>query len=163
PFPHIPTRASYRHGIPGISGLMSLVEGPFLEQGERATRAERDALAAAAGATARGERSFLIFPEGHRSRTGEILPFMTGRLRLILRRTSNRPLYLFVADGLWGLARFSDIATAMGDRDVRVSVEGPFAIPADDREHPAFIEAMRGEMIAMLERLRVPTPEALPV
>lgn len=163
PFPHVPTRASYRHGIPGISGLISLVEGPFLEQGDRATRAERDALVAAGDATARGERSFLIYPEGHRSRTGEILPFMTGGLRLVLRRTSNRPLYLIVADGLWGLARFSDIATGMGDRIVRVSVQGPFTIPPDDREHVAFIGAMRSEMIAMLERLRVPTTEAVPV
>jgi len=156
-------RASYRHGIPGISGLTSLVGGPFLEQGERASRAERDALAAAADAAARGERSFVIFPEGHRSRTGEILPFMTGGLRLVLRRTSNRPLYLIVADGLWGLARFSDIATRMGDREVRVCVQGPFTIPPDDREHVAFIDAMRSEMIAMLERLRVPTTEAVPV
>ena len=54
----------------------------------------------AADQVARGELSTLIFPEGHRTRDGEIGPFMRAGLRAILLR-AQRPVYLIVVDGLW--------------------------------------------------------------
>ncbi len=164
PLPVIPTRTLYRRGIPGIAGLMSLVGGPFVAQGAQATRAERDALVAGADAVARGERTFLLFPEGHRSRSGEILPFMTAGLERVLARAWNRPLYLVVEDGLARLTGFSQIATRLAGTSVRVVVRGPYAIPQDPRDHPAFIERLRAEMIAAHARLRAPAaPGVIPL
>jgi 1-acyl-sn-glycerol-3-phosphate acyltransferase len=160
PHPFIPTRVRYARGFPGVSDLVHLIGGPFLSQGERASRAEHLALAAAADAVGRGERSFLIYPEGHRSRTGELRPFMTPGLRLVFRRAPQRPVYLVVIDGLWRLATFVDIALRLAGHTARVEVRGPYAIPPDPRDHEAFIASLRAEMSAVLERLRSPVPES---
>ncbi len=156
PSPVIPTRAKYTRGIPGISGLARLAGFPSLTQGTRATRAEHAALAAAADAVGRGERSMIIFPEGHRSRDGEIQPFMMQGLALLFRHAPQRPVYLAVIDGLWRLRSSRDIALRLAGQTGHVAIRGPYAIPPDRRDHEAFIASMRAEMLAMLEGLRAP-------
>ncbi len=154
PYPVIPIRAKYTRGFPGISGLSRLAGFPSLKQGERATRAEHGAMVAAAEAVARGERTMLIYPEGHRSRDGEIQPFMAQGLKLVFRHTQERPVYVVVIDGAWHLRSISDIAFRLAGQRVDVRVLGPYAIPADRGDHEAFIESLRAEMLATLARLR---------
>ncbi len=158
PYPVIPIRAKYTRGIPGISGLARLAGFPAMSQSGRATRAEHAALAAAADAVARGERTMIIYPEGHRSRDGQLQPFMTQGLALLFRRAPQRPVYLVVLDGLWPLRTFTDIALRVAGQTGRVAVRGPYAIPSDRRGQAAFITSLRAEMLAMLERLRTPGP-----
>jgi 1-acyl-sn-glycerol-3-phosphate acyltransferase len=154
PAPLIPMRASYARGIPGISMLMRMGGHPLLRQGARATRDEHRALAAAAERVAAGERSLVLFPEGHRSRDGELQPFMTPGLERILRRARAVPVYVVAVDGLWGLRTFGDIALRLAATRARVAVRGPFAIPSDERQHGVFIERLHDEMLAALRELR---------
>ena len=154
PYPVIPIRATYTRGFPGISGLSRLAGFPSLKQGERATRAEHAAMVGAAEAVARGERTMLIYPEGHRSRDGEIQPFMAHGLKLVFRHAPRCPVYLVVIDGAWHIRSISDIAFRLAGRTVRVRVLGPFAVPTERGDHDAFIDSLRGEMVAMLARLR---------
>ena len=156
PAPIIPTRDKYTRGVPTISGLARLAGFPALSQGARATRAEHRAMLSAADLVGRGERSLVIYPEGHRSRTGELQPFMTSGLQLVLRRTQERPVYLVVVDGLWRLRSVSDIARRLAATTATVEIRGPYAVPPDPRDHEAFIDRMRAEMASALEGLRAP-------
>jgi len=49
----------------------------------------------------------LIFPEGHRSRTGEVGRFRTAGLEAMLRER-RLPVYVVVNDGMWRARRFTD-------------------------------------------------------
>ena len=164
PYPVIPVRAKYTRGIPGISSLARLGGFPALLQGSRATRAEYAALGAAADAVGRGERSMILYPEGHRSRDGLLQPFMSQGLRLLFRRAPQRPVYLAVIDGLWPLRGLKDIALRLAGRTARVEIQGPYPIPPDPHDHETFVTSLRAEMVAMLDRLRAsvdpPSPSA---
>jgi len=151
PQPIIPTRDRYRRGIPAISLLARMADFPFVSQGKTSTRTELRALLTTAEHVARGEVSLLIYPEGHRTRDGEIGPFMTSGLRLLLQR-AHRPVYCIVADGMW---RARTVAHASGflDIDARVVVLGPFA-PPEACDLDTFIESLRERMIAALAELR---------
>jgi len=154
PYPVIPTRAPYTRWIPGISGIANLGGFPSLKQSGRASRAEHAAIVGAAEAVGRGERTLIIYPEGHRSKDGEVLPFATQGLRLVFRHAHNRPVYVVVIDGAWPLRGFTDIAFRVSGQRVRVRVLGPFAVPAGRGDHEAFIDTLRAEMLATLDRLR---------
>ncbi|MGH7729765.1 MAG: lysophospholipid acyltransferase family protein [Candidatus Eiseniibacteriota bacterium] len=154
PYPVIPTRALYTRWIPGISGIANLGGFPSLKQGARATRAEHAALVAAAEAVARGERTMILYPEGHRSRDGELLPFMTQGLKLVFRHAHQRPVYVVVVDGAWRMRSFADIAFRLAGQKVQVRVLGPYAVPPERGDHEAFIASLRSEMTGTLARLR---------
>ena len=159
----IPTRDRYTRGVPTISSLAKLCGFPSLSQGAHARREEHRAMVGAAEAVARGERTLIIYPEGHRSRDGEIHPFMTSGLQLVLRHTQERPVYLIVADGLWRLRSIADIALRTAGSLCTVQILGPYAVPDDPREHPAFIASLRDEMLTVLERLRATGAETAPL
>lgn len=154
PYPVIPIRDKYTRGFPGISGLSRLANFPALRQGERVTRAEHTAMVGAAEAVERGERTLLLYPEGHRSPDGELQPFMTQGLKLVFRHAGSRPVYLIVIDGAWRLRGLSDIALRLSGRRVRLRVVGPFAIPAERGEHEAFIDSLRDVMTVTLAGMR---------
>ena len=154
PYPIIPIRDKYTRGFPGISGLSRLAGFPALRQGERATRAEHAAMVGAAEAVERGDRTLIIYPEGHRSKDGEIQPFMTQGLRLVFRHTQRHAVYLMVVDGAWRLRSFADIALRLAGQRVQVRVLGPYSVPPEREAHDAFIASLRADMVAALERLR---------
>jgi 1-acyl-sn-glycerol-3-phosphate acyltransferase len=161
PYPLIPTRDRYKRGIPGVSPLARLAGFPFVAQGRALTRDELRALLAAADAVAAGERSLLIFPEGHRTRDGRIGPFMRSGLRLVLKR-AKRPVYAVVADGVAvdGAVQprtFAEALTRFAGTQVRVRVLGPFP-PPPDGEIDAFVDALQARMTAALAELRGAPP-----
>ncbi|HET7585356.1 MAG TPA: 1-acyl-sn-glycerol-3-phosphate acyltransferase [Gemmatimonadaceae bacterium] len=157
PYPLIPTRDRYRNGIPAISPLARLARFPFVSQRRVATRAELLALAEAARAVERGEHSLLIFPEGHRTHSGAIEPFMSSGLKLILSR-AHRPVYCIVADGMVHMRTMADVALRFAGTRIGVIILGPFTPP--ERGTPAtldaFVEDLRTHMTAALDRLRAP-------
>ncbi len=160
PYPLIPTRASYRRAIPGISTLMRLSRQPLVSQQAQATRAEHRAITEASEQVARGEHSLILFPEGHRSTDGEMLPFMTSGLRRILGGVRQRPVYLAVVDGYWHLRTIGDAAFRLAGTSARVSILGPYTIPPAPGDIDRFIGFLRGRMIEALARGRAPAPEA---
>ena len=157
PAPLIPTRDRYMRGVPGISPLARLCEFPSVSQKRALARAELQALAAAADKVARGERSFLIFPEGHRTRDGNIGRFMRSGLRIVLSR-ARRPVYCVVVDGAAHSRTVAEGMTRFAGSDVRVTVLGPFHPPLPDGEDAAaldaFIDTLHARMTAALARLR---------
>jgi 1-acyl-sn-glycerol-3-phosphate acyltransferase len=110
------------------------------------------AIARAAEAVARGEQSLLIYPEGHRTRDGEIGPFMRAGLRSILQR-AQRPVYLLVVDGYWRARTTQDtLFHFAGTRGV-LRILGPFP-PPEEKDLDAYIAELRERMVQELHALR---------
>lgn len=153
PYPVIPTRALYARGIPGVSLLLHLARHPLVHQTRESRRQDVVAIAHAADAVARGEASILIFPEGHRTRDGEIGPFMRAGLRAILAR-ARRPVYLLVIDGLWRARTTADSLLHLAGMRGILHVLGPFDAPAEEAALDAFVDELRQRMCAELLRMR---------
>jgi 1-acyl-sn-glycerol-3-phosphate acyltransferase len=154
PYPLIPCRASYSRGIPGISFLIRWMRCPLVFRGRSASRAEVLGLRDAAEEVARGDHSMVIYPEGHRSRDGQLLPFMRVGLKLVLAAARARPVYAIVADGLSHLRTLPDTLRGLTGSTLRIRVLGPYPVPADDAGLDAFMDRMRDDMIKALKELR---------
>ena len=152
PYPIIPTRDRYaRASVPGMPSLIRLLRFPIVSQKRENLRAELPAIGEAADATARGDNSMLIFAEGHRTRDGQIGPFMRSGLRLVLER-AKRPVYCIVADGLWHARTAFDAATGFAGATCSVRILGPFAPPSSDLDR--YIDELRDRMVATLNDMR---------
>jgi 1-acyl-sn-glycerol-3-phosphate acyltransferase len=152
PYPIIPTRDRYaRASIPGMPSLIRLLRFPVVSQKRENLRTELPAIAEAADSTARGDNSMLIFAEGHRTRDGQIAPFMRTGLRLVLER-AKRPVYCIVADGLWHARTAFDAATGFAGATCSVHILGPFTAPSSDLD--GFIDGLRDRMVAELDDMR---------
>lgn len=157
----IPTRDRYRRGVPGISPLVRLAGFPVVSQKRTITREELQGLTDAADLVARGERTLLIFPEGHRTRDGAIGRFMRSGLRIMLGRT-NGPVYCVVADGMTSARTTSDAVTGFGGVKVRVTILGPFTFdgPSTPEAIDAFMESIRQRMVDTLAAMRADAANA---
>lgn len=156
PYPLIPTRDRYRRGIPGISPLIRLAGYPFVSQKRVMPRAELLALTDAADSVARGERSLLIFPEGHRTRNGRIGKFMRSGLRITLAR-AHRPIYCVVADGMAHTRTFAESLVRFAGTHVSVTISGPIPVPthpADEAQLDELIDTLHARMAATLDAMR---------
>jgi 1-acyl-sn-glycerol-3-phosphate acyltransferase len=150
----IPTRERYGHGIPGISSLTKLGRFPLVTQQPRPPKAEVAALLQAARDLSNGETTLIIYPEGHRSTDGNILPFMRSGLRLLLQR-ARRPIYYIVSDGLWHARTVREAIHSFANSNVNVVIRGPFP-PPDKANLDAFIDELQARMIATLAEIRHP-------
>lgn len=151
----IPTRVRYGRGIPGISTLVRLSEFPTVAQGRTMTREELEGLTTAAERVGRGERTLLIFPEGHRTRDGSIGRFMRSGLRITFAH-ARKPVYCVVADGMMRARTTTDALAGFANTDIRVSILGPFSPPADPTAEAvdAFGEQLHSRMTEALADLR---------
>ena len=122
--PYVPrfvARARYARWVPAVSLSMRLLGCPIVEPENR--KASLRALREAARDQPHG---LLVFPEGHRTRDGEIQAFHTAGLEIMLR---ERPLpgVRVVTDGFWKGRRFVDFLFNIDRIDGRTEVLGPFA------------------------------------
>jgi len=134
PLPLIPARRRYARGIPGVSVYLRAARNPLVSQRKEDRKADLAGVLDAAARTEAGETSMLIFPEGHRTRDGEILPFMPG--------------------GLWKSRTVKDTFLNLSNVRARARVLGPFDPPADKTEIPAFVDQLRTRMIDALSDMR---------
>ena len=153
PSPRIPARTRYRRGIPGVSLAMRIGRYPFVTQKRESIREDLASIGAAVDEVAAGTGSICIFPEGHRTRDGEIGPFMIRGIRSILQR-AGRPVYCVVADGMWGARTMAEVAARTSGARGEVRVLGPFDPPADEAALDAFIQELRERMVAALHEIR---------
>ena len=149
----IPARRRYQYGIPGISVYLRLCRFPVISQTRKDLRADMEMMEETAERARRAEATVLIFPEGHRTKDGSILPFMTRGLRMVLAR-APLPVYCIVGDGMWHIRTLADSFLRVADTHIRVRIIGPFHPPAADADMPAFLEFVRERMIATLEDIR---------
>jgi len=147
--PAFTTRKRYARFIPLVSGCVKLLGGPIVDP----KRDPKGAVRAIAGAVAQLPHGLLIFPEGHRSRDGELLPWRNSGLLAALR-ARRMPVYLVVGDGLWRTRRLVDFLVHLPRVRGRAEVIGPFSPPEDVDELPAFLGSLRERMAAHLAEMR---------
>jgi 1-acyl-sn-glycerol-3-phosphate acyltransferase len=149
--PYVPayvTRKRYEYGVPCISPNLRLLRCPIIEPDDRkgSLRVMREAARAL-------EHALLVFPEGHRTRDGEIGEFKTAGVVTVLRERAL-PVYLVVTDGYWTARRFVDFVVGVGRIRGRTVVLGPFPPPAERDALPGFVEGLRDRMVEQLAQMR---------
>src|SRR5262249_41757121 len=149
--PHVPafvTRDRYARFIPVISRCIHLLGSPVVDP-----RDAQGAVLAIERAAQAGDRSFLIFPEGHRSKDGSVRLFRTAGAQAVLR-ARRMPVYLVVTDGVWTSRRLPDFAANIYRVRGETEVFGPFEPPAAEEEWPAFFTSLRETMLSQLQAMR---------
>jgi 1-acyl-sn-glycerol-3-phosphate acyltransferase len=147
--PRIVTRARYARGKPLISHMVRLYQYPTVELGATG----RDSVKRLRQAARESPVPIVIYPEGHRTRDGEIGPWQEGGLRMILG-ARKWTVWLLVADGYWQTARLTDFLTSVSSIDGRALAIGPFEGPERAADMDAFIAKMREHMRDGLAQLR---------
>lgn len=142
------TRKRYHYGVPAVSPCLRLMGCPVVD-----TRDRKGALRMMREAARALEHGMLIFPEGHRSRDGEIGPFKTAGLLTVLRER-RLPVYVLVTDGFWSARRLVDSVLGLADIRGETVVLGPFEPPADEDALPGFVDGLRETMVAQLAQMR---------
>jgi len=148
-YPRIVTRRRFRRGIPLISHITRLYQYPEVDP--RATvKRHLDGLRDAAE---NGETPLVIFPEGTRSRMGELGRWKRTGLRVILAARSWE-VYVVVVDGLWQSGRLADFVKNISRTRARMTYVGPFASPPPGEDVEPFIDDMQVRMAQALAELR---------
>lgn len=151
-YPRIITRKRYLRWIPLISHMVRLYQYPVVDP--RANSAETKKMLAAIRDAARTTDVPLgIFPEGTRTRNGEVGPFRPTGLKLILRQ---RPwtVYVLVADGFWQRAKLKDFMSGMSAIRGDIRLLGPFAWTDPKTDSEPFMDEMRTVMVDTLAAMR---------
>ena len=94
-----------------------------------------------------------IFPEGSRTRDGDIRKFRTAGVNAIL---SSRPwsVHLVIVDGLWKCATLPDFIKKISQIRPKSVVIGPFSFDPETDDPEPFMVGMREKMLAGLAQLR---------
>lgn len=151
-YPRIVTRERYAYGKPLISHMIRLYQYPRVDP--RAT--VRSGLEALSKAARESPVPLVIYPEGTRTRDGEVGTFRPAGLRAIL---TARPweIWMVTADGYWECARLKDFRANVSTIQGRIRVEGPIPGPAPDstqEEIDEFIDGIRDRLKDSLAELR---------
>jgi 1-acyl-sn-glycerol-3-phosphate acyltransferase len=150
--PRVPafvTRRRYERFVPLVSACIRMLGCPIVDP----RRDPEGSLAEVRRGARELPHGILIFPEGHRSRDGNVLPFRPAGMLAVLeeRRT---PVYLVLNDGAWRVARLTDLLFRVHLIDAHAEVLGPFEPPQDPAERPAFVRMLRDTLVARLEQHR---------
>ncbi len=151
-YPRIVTRKRYQRWIPLISHMVRLYQYPVVNP--RAKGSEmRQALKAIREAARTSDVPLAIFPEGTRSRSGDLADFRPTGLDLILRQRAWT-VWVLVADGFWQRAEVKDFVGGMADIRGKVALRGPFEWTDPHGDTGPFVEELHGVMSQELDRLR---------
>lgn len=151
-FPRFVTRKLYFRGIPLVSHLVRLYEYPSVDPA--GTPGELKAsLAAIRDAARRDDAPLCIFPEGTRTKDGEIGRFQPVGLKLILKQ---RPwtVYVLVGDGYWKAAKMKDFVRGMSGVRGKLEMAGVFDWPDPTQDSRAFTDELRRVMVERLAEMR---------
>ena len=138
-------RTRYQKWVPHVSACIRMIRCPLIDpKGDRL-----GAVKTIRRAAQELPNGIVIFPEGHRTRDGEVRPFRTVGVEALLR-AKRVPVYIVVTDGLWMARRFVDNIFQIHLIDAWSAVYGPYEIPEDKADIPAFIEHLRTEIVTRL-------------
>lgn len=157
-YPRIVTRKRYSRSIPLISHMVNLYQYPVVDPSANKSemRASLDALAIAGRES---DVPVVVFPEGTRTRNGELGRFKMGALSRLLG-AREWTVHLFVADGFWQTAKFKDLANGV------LGLKGTFAHAGslewtDPSADPTpFVERAHALMTDALTEMRSAQPTA---
>ena len=151
-YPRIVTRKRYSRSIPLISHMVRLYQYPVVDAAanSRALRETLDSLEEVGYST---DVPIAVFPEGTRTREGEIGRFRRGGLsRLLAAR--DWTVYVFVADGFWRVGRFVDLVGGMAGIDGKFVHAGTLQWTDPTADPGPFIDQVRQMMVEALAELR---------
>jgi 1-acyl-sn-glycerol-3-phosphate acyltransferase len=151
-YANIVMRRRYTRWIPLISHLGRLYQYPWVDPTANPGGARR-MLKALRKSAVESQVPTAIFPEGTRSKDGEIGPFRPAGLSVILK---SRPwtVHAYVIDGLWQHAKFKHLIGSMSDIKGRCEFVGTFEW-TDPKADPApFVAEIRERMIEYLKQMR---------
>ncbi len=160
--PRIVTRARYARGKPLISHMVRLYQYPTVDPRAMTKTDVHDVAKLAAASPV----PVVIYPEGTRSRTGNIASFRRAGLSAILAARSWR-VHVATIDGYWSLRTLNDFLEGSSRIRGRMKVSGPWTSPdpsetslevdADTRDDPAlesFIQTLEQAMRDDLAEIR---------
>jgi 1-acyl-sn-glycerol-3-phosphate acyltransferase len=151
-YPKIIARDRYRTGIPLVSHHIRLYGHPTVRPGDGGKREITKLRKLAETA----KRPVVIYPEGSRSRDGEIRPFRQAGLKAMLAVRSWK-VYIIVLDGLWRSTSLGGFIKNVDSLDVRVESVGPFDFDVSTDDAGRFVEELERHMRAKLDEMRVGT------
>ncbi len=148
-YPLFVTRRRYAKGIPLVSNMLRLYKFPLVDPA-RFSVSQLNALAETA---ANARYPVAIFPEGSRTRNGDIRRFRTAGVNAIL---SSRPwsVHLVIVDGLWECATLPDFVNKISQIRPKSVVIGPFSFNPETDDPEPFMAIMRENMLSGLAQLR---------
>ena len=151
-YPLIVTRKRYRHWIPLISHMIRLYQYPVVDPtaNRRDTLGMTDDLSEVARTA---EVPVAIFPEGTRTRDGDIGRFKKAGLRRILQVRAWK-VYILVGDGFWKYAKLKDFLRGISEMNGEVEFVSMLEWNDPAADPNPFIEEIRIRMVACLARMR---------
>ena len=151
-YPLIVTRERYRHWIPLISHMIRLYQYPVVDPtaNRRDTLGMTDDLSEVARTA---EVPVAIFPEGTRTRDGDIGRFKKAGLRRILQVRAWK-VYILVGDGFWKYAKLKDFLRGISEMNGEVEFVSMLEWNDPAADPNPFIEEIRTRMVARLARMR---------
>jgi 1-acyl-sn-glycerol-3-phosphate acyltransferase len=151
-YPRIVTRKRYLRWIPLISHMVRLYQYPVVDPTANPGEGKR-MLGSISEAAATSDVPLAIFPEGTRTRNGDIGRFRSTGLKLILAQRSWT-VYMLVTDGFWQRAKLKHFLGGMSAIRGEVTMQGPFQWTDASADPEPFIEEMRQRMVAQLNEMR---------
>lgn len=148
----IVTRKRYLRWIPLISHMVRLYQYPVVDPRANAEET-RKMLGSIREAARSADQPLAIFPEGTRTRDGEIGAFRPTGLKLILRQRAWT-VYVLVVDGFWQRARLKDFLGGMGDIRGDLTLLGPFEWTDPRADSEPFMTEIRDKMVDALAGMR---------
>jgi 1-acyl-sn-glycerol-3-phosphate acyltransferase len=147
--PAFVTRRRYGRFVPLVSTSVRMLGSPLIDP----KRDPRGALETIRRTVRELPHGILIFPEGHRTRDGEVQAFHGGGLQVLLADRST-PVYVVVNEGTWRVRRLADTLFNVPLVDARSEVLGPFEPPSDPHEIAAFVKGLREAIVTRLREIR---------
>jgi 1-acyl-sn-glycerol-3-phosphate acyltransferase len=145
-------------GIPWVSMILRTQGHALIKRDGDSGQAMRSILRFARRCRAEGTCP-VIFPEGTRSRDGEVGTFRTAGIRKIQGETTL-PMVVAVIEGGWRIATLKDVLANLGGASYRVRLLSVLPASAAKKDVLDGIERARGEIIASLAAMRREGQEA---
>lgn len=152
-YPRIVTRKRYvNRWIPVISQMVRLYKYPVVDPSANPEEI-RKSLDDLERAAVEADVPIAVFPEGTRTKNGNIGRFKKGGLSRLL---AARPwtVYVFVADGFWRAAKFKDFIKGLSHVKGRMEHVGTFEWSDPDADPTVFLGEIRDSMQERLSVMR---------
>ncbi len=151
-YPRVVTRRRYYRFIPLISHMVRLYQYPVVDPRAKAEQL-RETLVSLSQAALDSDVPIAIFPEGTRSKDGEIGRFRTRGLAALLAER-DWTVHVFITDGFWQIAKFKHFFGGMAHIRGSSAYLGSVRWNTPGSDPLSFIDAIRDGMIEGLRSLR---------
>ena len=138
-------------GFPAVSEVLRIQRHALINR--RGDYRETSARLRRLGRSIRDGVSPVVFPEGTRSRTGEVQQFFPAGVRMILS-TGNAPIAAVAVDGGYRLASLGDVLRPLGRVDYRARLVGLFEHAGDKRSVLRALEDAHAAVVRQVETWR---------